>query len=76
MGGWPMPHETTGDFVLFNNKKRNDKSPDFTGYVTIHGVKRRLSGWIQSDGRLSGTVGELVDGAPNIPHHPALPKEG
>ncbi len=64
------PYENVGDFVLFPNKKKTDKSPDFTGTVTIHGTKRKLSAWLKGDNRLSGVVGDLVDDKPRYTPHP------
>lgn len=31
--------------LFVNDKKENDKQPDFTGNITVNGVKSRIAGW-------------------------------
>ena len=33
--------------VLFKNNKTKDSQPDYTGTITIGGIKKRLASWVQ-----------------------------
>jgi hypothetical protein len=40
-----MEQKDMNGFLFKNNKKTEDKHPDFNGYVNIHGAKFWLAGW-------------------------------
>lgn len=65
-----MSFENNGEIKLYENHgKKTEKSPDFTGYIELHGTKYRASVWIQKGG-LGGVIGELKTDAPGLPKHP------
>lgn len=38
----------TNSFILFKNEKKSEKSPDYTGEITLEdGTKKRLAAWIK-----------------------------
>ncbi len=52
-------------FILFKNDKKSDKSPDYTGKITLSdGTEKRLAAWIK-DGKngkfLSGKLSDIED---------------
>ena len=40
-----MEYDNTNRGVLFTNKKKNEKQPDFTGQINIEGKEWEISGW-------------------------------
>ena len=45
-----------GNFVAFPNYRKSESDPDFKGWITVDGVKRDVSFWIESDELFSGYI--------------------
>jgi hypothetical protein len=57
-------YDNEGRFVIFPNtrKEEGSKQPDYTGEITIDGVKKRLSGWRNtSKSGMTYLAGQLSD---------------
>ncbi len=39
------PNYDNSGILFHNDRKEKDNQPDFTGNITIDGVKKRLAGW-------------------------------
>ena len=61
--------ETNRGVLFLNHKKKNDRSPNYTGKINIDGEERWLSGWVNEirSGKRAGekmvslSVGDLID---------------
>ena len=53
-----MPYEQKdGDIAVFkNDKKGNDKAPDFKGTALINGVKMDVALWSKSNTMMAGAI--------------------
>jgi len=51
-----MPYDNTNKGVLFANDKRgNEKAPDYKGKIDINGVEKEIAGWVRNSAK-----GELI----------------
>ena len=45
-------YDDTNRGALFrNNKKENDKQPDYTGVINVDGVEKRLAAWLRESSK-------------------------
>ena len=53
-----MSYDNTNSGMMSrNDKKENDKQPDFKGFVDVEGVEYWLSAWVKTAGEQSKTPG-------------------
>lgn len=57
-----MTFDNTNRGVLFtNNKKKSDKSPDYTGTINIDGEDKKISAWNKTSGKGTSFISISID---------------